>query len=874
MKTSTHRPAQPEATSAAPPQGERTPRSPRRLAQVEGIHGAISHSGQGPLQAKAAVDTGYDGIVTLARAHEPRRPDATGMPAPVREKMEAAFGDDFSGVRVHAGSSRATALGALAYTQGSDIHVAPGHWAPETRAGQALLGHELAHVVQQRAGRVRATAQHNGVALNDDPSLEAEADTLGARAARGDQVPASGTRAAQSSLAFRPLQRSPLIAQRSPLGAAGSGIEVARGATNEDGNDTRAGRRLMVAAPFESAEIEADERARAAVGRSAWDRPTGGSSGRRFDAGPEVEAAIAAQRGRGSALPASVRDEMGTKLREDFTGVRVHTGGEADRLSRALNARAFTTDKDIFFRAGEFEPGTSRGRALVAHELGHVAQQGRASSGAGLILRTVWQWSKDDSRWNEISGVSKPITVPEDDPPATPPDDWNQDGVVYDGPTKQYFKTLLDYFKTVKLRTGKGSSTDDYYSDYSSSSDDERDLTPRDQMWMMMLKGQRKKDKLLEGNEGADGRDLKLHTPRMRGVYASHRTNTKDKASIASSENLMMIGHQRKRMRPGRGHFVQAGGNKDRPDGVKEPAADYAKLFDQMSQQGDDPNAAPLYKEATNGELGATGGKLSDAQMAAMALYYMNNDASKINEKLGKRTQLTEHLSTFTAVVGIAEQARGLEASPAPYDTTLLIKRGLHRVKEGEGTLQEMFYKGAGGAQSIFIGAPNKTNSPRKIGGAEQIRNPFDPKNEEAFKRQMSIFPAKKGDFKEALNALRSTAKNTAPALTEADKQALEAPMALDAAKELADEVRELHVPDVAELNDEKGKIQVYTCAIEAMEQNTKDETVLKLLDEADENLKKKTQEALAKLPPGDAITTTETNAEPPTKRLKLDQPG
>jgi hypothetical protein len=109
----------------------------------------------------------------------------TGIPLPVKAKMEAAFGTDFSGVRVHPRSSRATALGALAYTQGSEIHVAPGQWAPETRQGQELLGHELAHVVQQREGRVQATAQYKGVGLNDDARLEAEADAMGARAAQG-----------------------------------------------------------------------------------------------------------------------------------------------------------------------------------------------------------------------------------------------------------------------------------------------------------------------------------------------------------------------------------------------------------------------------------------------------------------------------------------------------------------------------------------------------------------------------------------------------------------------------------------------------------------------------------------------------------------
>ena len=59
----------------------------------------------------------------------------------------------------------------------------------------------------------------------------------------------------------------------------------------------------------------------------------------------------------------------------DFRGVRVHTGSEADALNSAVHARAFTTGHDIFFRAGEYNPQSSGGRELLAHELTHVVQQ-------------------------------------------------------------------------------------------------------------------------------------------------------------------------------------------------------------------------------------------------------------------------------------------------------------------------------------------------------------------------------------------------------------------------------------------------------------------------------------------------------------------
>ena len=62
--------------------------------------------------------------------------------------MEASFGTDFSSVRVQEGS-QASQLGARAYAQGTDLHFAPGQYQPNTQSGQALIGHELAHVVQQ-----------------------------------------------------------------------------------------------------------------------------------------------------------------------------------------------------------------------------------------------------------------------------------------------------------------------------------------------------------------------------------------------------------------------------------------------------------------------------------------------------------------------------------------------------------------------------------------------------------------------------------------------------------------------------------------------------------------------------------------------------
>jgi hypothetical protein len=93
------------------------------------------------------------------------------------------------------------------------------------------------------------------------------------------------------------------------------------------------------------------------------------------DAAPDVERTIESSRGAGHALDNGVHAQMGQAFNADFSGVRVHTDAAADGLNQSLSARAFTTGQDIYFRQGEYSPGSSGGRELLAHELTHVVQQ-------------------------------------------------------------------------------------------------------------------------------------------------------------------------------------------------------------------------------------------------------------------------------------------------------------------------------------------------------------------------------------------------------------------------------------------------------------------------------------------------------------------
>jgi hypothetical protein len=100
----------------------------------------------------------------------------------------------------------------------------------------------------------------------------------------------------------------------------------------------------------------------------------------------ETSIRIHRERGGGQALDESVSQKMGATMGYDFRGVRVHTSSEATELSNQLNAKAFTTGQDIFFREGAYDPHSSGGQELLAHELTHVVQQGTGLvSGSGRM---------------------------------------------------------------------------------------------------------------------------------------------------------------------------------------------------------------------------------------------------------------------------------------------------------------------------------------------------------------------------------------------------------------------------------------------------------------------------------------------------------
>ena len=94
----------------------------------------------------------------------------------------------------------------------------------------------------------------------------------------------------------------------------------------------------------------------------------------------EFESNLNSARSGGSTLEPAIKGQMESAIGANFSGVKVHTDHQADQLSRSIQAKAFTTGQDVFFKQGEYNPNSRSGQELLAHELTHVVQQSGPTS--------------------------------------------------------------------------------------------------------------------------------------------------------------------------------------------------------------------------------------------------------------------------------------------------------------------------------------------------------------------------------------------------------------------------------------------------------------------------------------------------------------
>ena len=171
-KSASSNPKSPEKYKSIPPKS--IPSSPTPIAHFHNFTQIPVHSpDRQPIQAKLQANM----IGNRQDSSMPQTSNLTGLPDQLKTGIENLSGYSMDAVRVHYDSEKPAQFQAHAYTQGRDIHVASGQ--------EKHLPHEAWHVVQQMKGRVQPTILLKGnVPVNDETSLEVEADVMGAKAAQ------------------------------------------------------------------------------------------------------------------------------------------------------------------------------------------------------------------------------------------------------------------------------------------------------------------------------------------------------------------------------------------------------------------------------------------------------------------------------------------------------------------------------------------------------------------------------------------------------------------------------------------------------------------------------------------------------------------
>ena len=173
-------PASAEAHSAAPAPALIGGRGENVLQRLAGP----PRAGQPAWAVNQARYVASDGVMQRRGEGRGAGENRTGLPDALKSGVEALSGLSLDDVRVHSNSPDPDRLNAFAYAEGADIHLGPGQ--------ERHLPHEAWHVVQQKQGRVRPTLMAKGEAINDDDTLEREADAMGAQALRATAMPGPG----------------------------------------------------------------------------------------------------------------------------------------------------------------------------------------------------------------------------------------------------------------------------------------------------------------------------------------------------------------------------------------------------------------------------------------------------------------------------------------------------------------------------------------------------------------------------------------------------------------------------------------------------------------------------------------------------------
>jgi len=393
-----------------------------------------------PALARALGDRGageptIDDAATAAVQHK-----AGGSPVDpeVAGRVGSHLGADLTGVRVHGdplAQQASAAMGARAFAYQNDVFLGAG----ESPSDIKLMAHELTHVVQQ--GAAPAQPQRKiAVGAANDPA-EAEADRVAEQVAAGPAAasaagaPAAGVVLVEDGAPAKPHQmtRSAALGQLRQAGGADSEPAIEQFLAEHGGKTITALEHQARAAlggikPGSASDLLSPLAAKLKGADAAAPGGGGSAAGATAAMKPETAAATVQRLGDGAALDSSMASAAGDAYGSDLSGVRVHTGPAAVQLAAEHGARAFTIGNHVAFGAGEYNPGTPVGDAIMAHVVqqqgadprvqrkplevdGHDGAEHEADEAAGGVLARLYSGaramaSNAASRLRTGSGIS------------------------------------------------------------------------------------------------------------------------------------------------------------------------------------------------------------------------------------------------------------------------------------------------------------------------------------------------------------------------------------------------------------------------------------------------------------------------------------
>ncbi|MEQ8756593.1 MAG: DUF4157 domain-containing protein [Coleofasciculus sp. G1-WW12-02] len=129
------------------------------------------------------------------------------------------------------------------------------------------------------------------------------------------------------------------------------------------------------------------------------------------EAAPNLEQEIEQKRGSGQPISNKIRQPMEQAFGADFSQVQIHTDSKSNKLNESIQAKAFTTGTDIFFKQGEYQPDNQPGQELLAHELAHVVQQNGSQVQAKTDSQVATKGNKLQTKERLVSGFPAQLKI-------------------------------------------------------------------------------------------------------------------------------------------------------------------------------------------------------------------------------------------------------------------------------------------------------------------------------------------------------------------------------------------------------------------------------------------------------------------------------